>query len=367
MNSGPVADWYIETPSTSPGQSQQSGPFTAEQIQAQLGRGEITVSHKVTAEWLCGEWITVADLIAGYQAAHSTHAPTPPSAPAQAEVVRMEVLQEAVQPVPQAAPPAAATETISFAVSEPPIAPTAVDAMAPVRTGPFSPPPRPPEFLDVASTAEAVRPTHDPNLELFDTLQAAREKKGGPRPAPSTSSLQTESSSTSDRPIWEKITPRMWKQLGVVLGGVLLVWAVITFVSRPAPQPPQSKEVAAEPARDTHDTREVRGGSATAPGFRSGGSDFTPPPQHGGGTAPNVGAHQQGGPQGSGSRRFAAPPPTSYEASPQDAPPPPQPEYIPPQENIDTTPPPVIEAPPPPPNEAEGQNLAPPPGPEANP
>ena len=364
MNSGPVADWYIESPS----QTGQTGPFTAEQIQAQLGRGEITLAHKVTAEWLCGEWITVADLIAGYQAAQSTHgsASTAPSAPTASEKidpVRMEVLQAAIQATPP--PPPVPVELPSaplFQVNEPLAAPpTAIDhaAAAPVRSGPFTPPPRPPEFLDVASTAEAVRPTHDPNLELFDTFQAAREKKGGGTRPSAPGTFPTETAPDTAQQAF-KITPRMWKQLGAVLGGVLLVWAVITFVSRPASQPQQAKETAPEAAH------EVRGGSATAPGFRS-GNDFSLAPQHGGatqqGAAPQAHTPPAGNP--SASRRAPAPAP-AFEQN-QETPPPAQ-DYQ-PQEGYDNAPPPPIEAPPPPPpNEGpEGPNIGAPPQSEANP
>lgn len=209
MTASGASDWFLDR------DGNKSGPFTAEQVQNLLNSGEINEQHKVTAEWLCGEWITVADLIAGYKAAQVS------------------------------------TNTAPAAAASAPIPTTAHSS------GPFHPPPRPPELEQPDFNATNAPMKADTTIELFDVLQAAREKKAGKQAQQVPLAVQP----IDEAPLWTRIPPRYVALGAAVAFGVALVgWAVNRLTSSaPAPTPTTAAGIVSEPQR-----------GQSAPGFRPG-------------------------------------------------------------------------------------------------
>jgi len=236
-----AADWFLDR------DGQKSGPYTAQQVESLLKKGEVQGTHKATAEWLCGEWITVSDLIAGYQAARGT---IPDAEPSPAE------------PPSPAAPPSTSSAP-SLAASG------------------FQPPPRPPELNEPSETVSSVPPDAplDPTTELFDVFQAAKGAKA--EKARSAASHEVYASAPERSKVGglleklNQIPKETWKKIGFGAAGVLALWIGYRWMSTPpAATPDTSAPTAQAPAADSS-----RPSGNSAPGFRAGGNPLRTAPQ----------------------------------------------------------------------------------------
>jgi len=179
-----TSEWFLDV------QGKKIGPYSAEQIAGLLSDKEIRADHRVTSDRLKGEWIEVRQL---------------------------------------------------------------VSQMARASGGKFAPPPRPatldPGLLAPASASPPQikqEAPDDPTRDLFDSLQAARDKMAQSKLNPGTSASWSSSSKRS------KIDHRIQPQI-ILLAGIIVVlgaalWGVSSLLQRTGQNIQQASTSGAKPA-----------------------------------------------------------------------------------------------------------------------
>jgi hypothetical protein len=156
-------DWFLEIDGA------KTGPYSVSQVEEIVRQGRVPPDARATADWLCGEWVSVSDLLASHRAALGAGE---------------------TQPAPSGAP--APRETAAAATVPPEAEP-----------GPSG---------NSAGTDGGI----DPTFALFEVFQAARETKAHGRASEGPTSLPPPQPSAVDR-LFEalsQISPAHWARIG---------------------------------------------------------------------------------------------------------------------------------------------------------